>query len=193
MGKKHVPAAPTLSGLDDFQKALGPALLAAAAHPEAQEYLHEREGNPRPLAPIVPEVADWVGTMIQGAVNNADKWKRNTVRPSADPIQAGIAAAGKHKQKTQEALNEGRYEKGLRAVDEASMLATIEATDPGVFSSGIQRRQAKITAKVTRLRPLVGALKQTLSAMPQDTDAAREAKMIAAKRGMQAIGKQLRG
>jgi hypothetical protein len=36
------------------------------------------------------------------------------------------------------------------------------------------------------------ALKKTIDAMPEKTDAEREAKMIAAKRGMQAIGKARR-
>lgn len=193
MGKKHPPAAPTLSGLSDFEKALGPALTLAQEHPEAMPELHEREGNPRPLAPIVPETDEWASTMIQGAENNAAKWKARTARPTADPILAGIAAAGKHKQKTQEALNEGRYEKGLRAVDEGAMLATIEATDPSVFSGGIRRREAKIKAKIGKLRPLVAAVKTTIGAMPQDTDAQREARMVAARRGMIEVGKKMRG
>ena len=73
------------------------------------------------------------------------------------------------------------------------MYKTIEAIGQTAYEQGITAREGKIKTKIQRLQPLVAALAATLDRMPQDTDAQREAKMIAAKRGMQEIGRKLRG
>ena len=61
------------------------------------------------------------------------------------------------------------------------------------FTQGVSSRSSKITAAIATLQPKVAALKARLDGLPVDTDAQREAKMLEAKRGMQAIGRELAG
>ena len=193
MASKKAPAAtPQLEGLDAFAKVLTLALDLAEKDPEALEGMHERMGNPRPLAPRVAEVDDWVNTQKTNAAAAGDRWKRNMARPKKDPIAEAKKSAGKWKNKMQEAITNDSFVKGLNAVNEQAMLATIEATPAQVFVDGINRRTEKITAKVAKLRPLVIAATETLDKMPTDTDAQREAKMIAARRAMIEVGKRMK-
>lgn len=193
MASKRAKPQETFPDLATFEREHARLLDQAAKDPDSLEGLHEREGNPRPLAPLVPETDEWVSTMIAGVQNNATKWKERTMRPKRDPIEAAKAAAGKYKQKLQEALNEGRWEKALDQVDEDAMVEAIERTDPGQFVAGVQKRERKIRGKVERLRPLLVAHKQAVEKLPVDTDAQREQKMIANLRGMRAIGKKMKG
>ena len=189
---KPTPPAP-VDSLAAFEKTLKVALDLAAKDPDLLPGAHEHEGNPRALAPRVPETADWVNKQIDNARAAADRWKAGALRPKKDPIAEAKKAKGKWKNKMEAAIRDDAYARGLDAVDEDAMIATIEATPASAFSEGIERRRQKITGKVERLRGNVLALANTLDAMPVDTDQQREAKMIAARRGMIEVGKKMKG
>lgn len=194
---KPVPPAPQIfpnafSSIEDALRGFGALVDTMQADPEfASTVLAHRVGNPITIK-TVPDVADWVHDQIQGVQNSAAKWVKGVQSPSADFKAAAIAAAGKHKQRTMEALNEDRFAKGMAKVDVDQAIKTAVSDGGSGFVNGVVKRQAKIEARVAQLQPLVGALKKTIQNMKQDTDADREARMIAAKRGMQEIGKRLR-
>lgn len=81
----------------------------------------------------------------------------------------------------------------MERVDVDAMYNTIENVGGGGYTGGIEARKAKIIGKIEKLRPQVLALAETIDKMPQDTDAQREARMIAARRGMIQVGAKLRG
>lgn len=186
---------PTEVTLDNFIDQMHAQERRLKSDPEFKEavLVGHLSGNPVTLGPLVPSVDDWVDDMTNGAIAKADKWLKRTLAPSVDPKAATLKAAGKFKTNMQTALNEGRFEKGVAAYDESARTAVIQEGGTAAFTSGVQRKKAKAKAKIAKLQPKVAALKSTLSGMPQDTDAQREAKMIAAKRGMQQIGKDMRG
>ncbi len=171
---------------------LGKALDLAEKDPEALEGMHERQGNPRPLAPRVAEVDDWVEKQKTNAAAAGERWRTNMLRPKKDPIAEAKKAVVKWENKMKEAIADKRFTKGLDAVDEAAMMATLEATPASVFVDGIERRTAKIKGKVEKLRPLVVAAAEVLDRMPIDTDKQREDKMIAARRAMIEVGKRMK-
>jgi hypothetical protein len=190
---KRLEPTPITGGLAEFMGNLQVALAQAAKDPESVPNIHETVGNPITLAPRVASAADQVSKLVSNATNAGERWVANTLRPKKDPLARAKASVTKWRNAMQEAITGGRYEKGLAATDEAAMQATIQAIGSAGFVSGITARQAKITRKFGQLQPLQVALANQLDAMPTDTDAQREAKMLAAKRGMQAIGKQLAG
>ena len=193
MGKRKAPpAASPLPSLDDFEARLAKALDRAESDPDSFEGAHEREGNPRPLAPRVPEVADIVAKHAERTAAAGDAWKAGVLRPKKDPVQAAIAAKGKWAAKLTEAIRDDSFAKGLAAVDEDEMVRIIESTSPSVFTDGVARRSGKYRAKMEKARPMVLALAVEIDKMPQDTEAQREARMLAATRGMRAIGKRLK-
>lgn len=193
MGKRKAPPAESpLPSLDNFEARLAKALDRAESDPDSFESAHAREGNPRTLAPRVPEVADIVAKHAERTAAAGPAWKAGVMRPKKDPIKAAIAAAGKWGTKMTEAVRDGSFAKGLAAVDEEEMIRIIEGTDESVFTGGVARRAGKYRAKMEKTRPMVLALAEEIDKMPQDTEAQREARMLAATRGMRAIGKRLK-
>lgn len=193
MPKKKPAPASAPNTLADFEKSLAGKLDQAVNDPESLEGMHEREGNPVTLGPRIPEAADMAKDMVSKAAAAGDKWLQKVTHPKKDPITAAKAAKGKWKNKMEEAIREDKFGKGLDMIDEDEMYETIREGGSAPFSSGVQRRAKKVERVMGELRPLQVALAEELDKMPIDTPEQREAKMIAAKRGMEAIGKKRRG
>jgi len=189
--RKKEPASPfdALRGLD---ARLARAFAQAKADPESLPGYGPQKGNPRDLAPRLPATDDWVNDQLNATAASADKWKRNVMRPKKDPIVAAKKAAGKWKNKVQEAITNDAFAKGLDAVDEAAMLETLEATPATAVSEGVNRRKTKIRTKVDKVRNLVIAGLTEVDRMPVDTEAQRDAKMIANLRMMRGVGKAVK-
>ena len=150
-------------------------------------------GNPVTLGPRVPDPAEWAEKMVDRATAASSEWKKNVLRPKKNPVEAAIAADKKRKQRLEEAEREGRWKAAMQRVDVDAMYETIEKAGEEAFRRGLEARRSKVKSKVAKLQPLVAALAETIDKMPQDTDAQREERMLAAKRGMQNIGRKLRG
>ncbi len=149
--------------------------------------------NPVTPGSRVKDATTWADKQIARATAAGGDWLRGVLSPRRHPIEAAIAADGKRKQRLAEAEREGRWLASMRRVDVDEMYHTIEANGQQAYEAGIAAREGKIRTKIARLQPLVEGLAKTIDAMPQDTDQQREARMLAAKRGMQEIGRKLRG
>jgi len=193
VARKNAPVKSPLPSLDAFGKSLGAALDKAESDPESVDRVHEHEGNPRNLAPRVPEAADIAAKHQERTAAAGAAWKAGVMRPKKDPIEAAKAAAGKWETKVKEAIANKSFTKGLDAVDEAEMIRILEETDASVFTEGVRRRGAKYERKVGAMRPMLVALTNELDRMPVDTEQQREAKAIASIRGMREIGRRLKG
>jgi hypothetical protein len=181
--------------IGEFEKALDANLNRVESDPEYMNSLMSPpcKGNPVVLGPRVKSADDWANDQVSNAVNAADRYAKNVLAPARNPVEAALAASAKRKQKVAEAESQGKWDKAMAKVDQDQMYATIKKRGAAAFSSGVSDRKEKIVARVKELQPMVAALADTLDKMPQGTDAEREAKMIAAKRGMQTIGKKRRG
>jgi hypothetical protein len=125
----------------------------------------------------VPTGAERTKKMVERLNASGNAWQEGSLAPKKHPISAGLAASGKHKTRTMEALNEGRYEQGLKNVDEGQMVAAIMATPSSAVVEGVQRRLAKTTARQEKLAQLQTADAAVIDAMPQDTADQRRARM----------------
>lgn len=164
-----------------------------AGEPVLDEQLKPREGNPRTLGPRIPDGATMAADMVRGAQNNGEKWLRNTLAPKKDPIAEAKKANAAYKNGVQEAVREDRFLKGLEAVDEAQMVATIEATGAAGYVSGVERRQGKIANAFDTLAPLYAAAVKQLDGMPRDTKEQRRAKVLKNLDLMEELGKAYKG
>lgn len=190
MGKKNK----ALDPLTNFIKSFRALLNVADKNPEIlKPLLEETVGNPVTLGPRVISPADWSKKQVERATAAASEWLERVQKPRKNPIEAAIAADGKRKNKLAEAERLGKWKAAMSKVDDAVMYEVIRKRGSGAFSSGVSDRAVKITKRVSELQPMVAALAASLDAMPQETDAEREAKMLAAKRGMQEIGKKRLG
>ena len=182
-----------LTSLAEFDKTLDKALALAEKNPEAFEGMHARQGNPISLGPRVAESDQWAAKQVANATAAGESWLRGVTSPRKNPLTEAVKAKTKWANRVQEAVRLDKFAKGVSATDEAEMYATITAGGSGPFTSGVTRRTAKVARVVADLRPRVVALATTLDQMPTDTPEQREAKMIAAKRGMEKIGRARRG
>lgn len=158
-----------------------------------QAEMNKEEGNPISLGPRVTDPASWAADQIAAAKAKATKWLEKSRRPKKVPSVAALAANEKRIERLNQSLADKTWEGAMGKVDEDLRMQVIEKGGAAAFSSGIDRHSPKVDAKVKVLQPLVLALAQELDRMSVATDSEREAKMIAAKRGMQQIGKTLKG
>lgn len=162
--------------------------------PEFYDALHGRE-----IAPGVhiqnpgPDASMMSRRYQEGVGNAATRYVEGMQNPRRDPVQAALRAEGKYKTKVIEAANEGRYGVGVRNQNYAEGVQAATSDGGTAYVSGAQRRQAKVERAFNRLAPMLGGVSQAIQAMPQDTDQQREARLIATRRAMIAVGKQFRG
>lgn len=149
-------------------------------------------GNPITIEKV-PSADRWASKQIANAVAGAQNWVEGVQRPSADFKAAGLAAAGKWKARTQEAINGDRFAKGLGKVNVDEAISTAVAVGAAGFSAGIQARESKIRRVVADLQPRVAAVKAAVDAMPQDTEAQRDNRALAAIKGMREVGRSRKG
>ena len=180
--------------LGDFEKRLDAKLNRAQTDPEfVAEITSEHQGNPITLGPPVISPEEWATKQVKNAGASAQEWLKNVKRPRRDPLKAAIAAAPKRAEKVREALESGKWVKAMAKVDEDIMYAVIDKVGAEGYRRGVEARQAKVLARAKELQPMVTVLKKEIEAMPDVTDADREARLLAARRGMIAIGKKRRG
>jgi len=187
----------SIPSIEDMALAIAATVQVMEEDPEFRHELEEghTSGNPMTLGPRLPSASEWTELQIAGARNNAQKWLDRTTKPKKNFKEEALKATSRARFRTsmEKVLANDLWAGGMALVDESETIATIQAGGAGVYTSGVERRRAKIQRRVAELRESRLALCSTIDAMPVGTDAEREAKMIANKRGLQAIGLARRG
>lgn len=180
----------------------GPDPIAAAVElgeklvnePEFYAALHARE-----LAPGIhinnpgPDPARTAEKLIRRAQGAANDYVVGMQNPKRNPVEAAVRAAGKWSNRVQEAITNKSYEKGVRKQDYAEAVAIATGDGGSAYTAGVAKRESKIKRVHQDLMPRLGALSASIQNMPQDTDAQREQRLLAARRGAIAIGKARKG
>jgi len=146
-------------------------------------------GNPISLGDRVASPDKWATKQVDRAKAGATDWLENSKRPKKVPSKAALDAKDKYYDRLNTAIAEKRWEGAMSKVNEDVRLQVIDNVGTSGFTHGIDAHKPKVDLAVKDLQPRVLALAKTIDAMPQKSDSDREARMIAAKRGMQAIGK----
>jgi hypothetical protein len=129
------------------------------------------------------------GRMVANAQAQGEHWLAKTLQPRKEPLKEAAKANAKYKAAVTKAVAEDRFAKGIAGADEGAMYETIKAGGSAAFTQGIAKRQAKITKAFTTLRPKLLAHVQALDAMPTDTEAQRDQKVLANVQGMRKLRK----
>lgn len=140
-----------------------------------------------------PDATRMATKYARNVAGAAQSYVDGVQNPKRSFKQAAIAAAGKHTQRTQQALQEGRFARAMANVDEAEAIRTAVSDGGAAYTAGAGKRQAKVERAYGRLAPLLGSVSQTIAAMPQNTDAEREQRLLAARRLMIEAGKRYKG
>jgi hypothetical protein len=182
-----------LAGRDPIANAmeLGERL---ATDPEFYDALHARE-----IAPGIhinnpgPDPAKAAAKLISRAQAATAEYCDGMRNPRRNPVEAAKRGAGKWANRVQAAITNGSYEKGVGKQDYSEAVNTATGDGGAAYSAGVTKREAKIKRVFADIMPRAGAVSQAIQAMPQDTEAQREQRLLAARKMMIAVGKQRKG
>lgn len=180
--------------LQEFESNFAETMAEMEVYPDQIDaFMTNPAGNPVTPGNAVISAGDWATKMITRAQAAGADWLAGVTNPSRDPVQAAIKANAKYKAQMSASIAQDKWVKAMAKVDSSTIVAVATAIGAQGYANGIAARTAKINAVVADLQPRVAALKASILNMPDVTDADREARMLAAKRGMQTIGKVRRG
>ena len=132
---------------------------------------------------------------IPDAASVAQKWVTRTSAASQDyadgvaqtdkdPTALAIAAIPRMRQRVIEAIDSGKVAAGLRNVGKLGWQQAVLSKGVQNFSTGVTAAQDKVQAAFGPLLAFETTLQRQVLAMPANTDAEREARMLAWIRGM---------
>ncbi len=152
-------------------------------------------GNPISLGRRIPTPEEMTALQIKGAKDNAKKWLARTLKPKKNFKEEAMKpeAAARFNTSMEEVIEENRWQGGMANVDESETMAIIEKVGSDGYAKAVEAREAKILRVHKELDADRLALASVIDALPATNDDEREEKMIANKRGLQAIGKKRRG
>ena len=188
---------PVVHSVEQMGSAIDKVMELMQSDPAFYEELSEghTSGNPMVLGPRLPTATEWADLQIKGARDNASKWLERTTKPKKNFKEEALreTSRARYKSSMENVLSKDLWAGGMALVDESETIATIQAGGAGVYTSGVERRRAKIQRRVAELREARLALCAIVDAMPVGTVSERETKMIENKRGLEAIGARRRG
>jgi len=149
-----------------------------------------------PSNPVTKKVKSpdrWAKQQIENAKSAASDWLDGVKNPSRNPIEAALAANDKRIDRLQESIRNKKWEKNLGKVSPSDIITVVDKLGSGVYSSGVDAREAKITKRVGELQPLVQSVSDTIQNMSDKTDADREKRLLTARKLMIEVGKKRAG
>jgi hypothetical protein len=132
----------------------------------------------------IPDASTVVAKWQQRASAAASDYAAGVQNTDKDPTSLAIAAIPRMQQRFNDAVNSGKVANGLRRVGVQGWKAAVANKGVQNFQSGIAAATDKATAAFTRLLAYESTLQGQINAMPNNTDADREQRMLAWVRGM---------
>jgi hypothetical protein len=132
----------------------------------------------------IPNASDVVAKWQQRASAASGDYAAGVQNTDKDPTQLAIAAGPRYLQRVTESFNNGKWANGLRRTGKTGWQAAVASKGVNNFVTGINAATDKATQAFTRLLSYETTLQGQINAMPNNTDADREARMLAWVRGM---------
>lgn len=135
---------------------------------------------------------EWVERQIDNlkAVGKKE-YEKGIKSPKADPIQRGIDTEEKWANRVKEAIENESRKKGLSKTNMAEWYKMSSELGAGNLVAGVEKRRHKVERFVKEYAPALETHLAAIDAMDEDTDTAREEKMLANLRGLKEIGAAL--
>ena len=114
-------------------------------------------------------------------------WVDGIQNSTVDTVANMVKSNAKWKSKMQAAINNDTWVKRVSKLSTSDIKAMVAKVGAGAYTSGISNRQDKIGKAFARVMPLIDQVATSVRAMPDVTDADREARMIANVRGLRQI------
>lgn len=107
--------------------------------------------------------------------------------PKADPIERGKATEAKFADAMRKAIEEERRKKGLEKTSMAEWYKYAHDIGADKLVDGVVKREAKVGAFIAAWHPLLTDHLSKIDALPEETDADRENRMLENLRGLKAL------
>jgi len=175
--------------LDEFDRAFRTA-LGAMPSVSLNAKISDLKTNPvtPAIGPLVIDAETWHKRWKGSAENAAGDWEERALTPSGDPIARAIAANKKRIDRFNAAEKAGKWLGTMNKRKFSDYADGVSGAGADGYKSGISAKEAKTKRRIQEIQPKVAALKKAIQDMPDDTDSNREKRMLAARRGMLAIG-----
>lgn len=110
--------------------------------------------------------------------NSADAYVEGVQNTDKDIVGLAVAAIPRMKTNIIAAIDSGRVANGLRKVGNDGIKQAVALKGKVAFTNGVDGAQTKFEASFTPLLAYIDGVKRTVSAMPNLTDADRDARML---------------
>uniref|UniRef100_A0A6H1ZX97 Uncharacterized protein n=1 Tax=viral metagenome TaxID=1070528 RepID=A0A6H1ZX97_9ZZZZ len=127
---------------------------------------------------MVKAAERWAKKQIERARVAGPEYEEGVKAPERDPIKAAIAANEKRVANLQRSITDRTWEKTMGKLTMADWQEPTLAKGVARFPAGVEAAEKKITNFVTKFRPLLDGIQSRVRAMPQATDAQREARVL---------------
>lgn len=141
----------------------------------------------------LPDLEEWVKDYLEGVKAKKKKWKRRTLRPSRDPIKAGIAAEKKYAERMREVIETQARAKALAEWTFEDWAKQVDATSPDDYARGVERKVKKYKGRIGKVYQLWAYVKKKLAELSDATPEERAFKLLAAKDCMKVLGAYRKG
>lgn len=132
------------------------------------------------------------------AADVAAKWAANTKQATKayeagiqgvdqSPMEAAAAKADKYVQGVQDSVSSGKYQQNLRAVSLPDWKNAAITKGSRRITDGVNAAMPKMQQVMSQLLPQIEQIQAAVKAMPDTTEADREARMVENMRRMRAI------
>ncbi len=146
---------------------------------------------PRPGQATISRLIDagsWVEKQLRGISSvGRENYIAGVRHPKADPIAEGIKAQGRYETKMKDPAVLKRREDQLRKTNINEWVTIAETLGADTLVDGVVKRRPKVERKIAALRAALGTHLAKIDAMASDTDAQREAKVIANLKGLREL------
>ncbi len=133
---------------------------------------------------------EWVERQIGNLKAVGEKnYKAGILSPKADPIARGMETEEKWAAAMKEAMDNESRKKGLAKTDMGEWAKYSLESGASKLVEGVVKRKAKVDRFVGAYQPALVTHLSSIDALPEDTDAEREERMLENVRGL----KQLKG
>lgn len=139
-----------------------------------------------PGMPPIPDPQQVAAKWAARASSAGPDYQRGVEQTDKDPTALAIQNQGRLLANFTRSVQDGTWAARLRAVGKTGWVEAVRTKGVTNYTNGVSNAEAKVAAAFAPLLAFEGNLQRQIQSMPSDTDAAREARMLAWTRGMRA-------
>jgi len=124
--------------------------------------------------------------MVENASRSTEAYKDGVMNPKRGPASSALAAADKRAEAVRQAEADKRWEKAMATVSDSYVQERAATVGAPRYASGVTAAEPKIKKFWSAWKPILDTIESEVAAMPDVTDADREARMIANLKKMRA-------